>query len=148
MIPPMSHNSTVLVVRRVFNAPREQVFRAWIEPRALERWLKPNGLSMKVSKVEAHVGGSFHFDLENGKSIFGTYLTIVPPEKLVFTWLGEALPGKKTIVTLDFLDRGTSTEVVLTHERLDTPEMRALFSSGWLPMLDTLAEVLASNPCL
>ena len=101
---------------------------------------------MTVSTLEAHVGGSFRFDLENGQSISGIYLNIVPPEKLVFTWSGEAIQGKKTIVTLDFLDKGSMTEVVLTHERLDTPELLAIFSSGWLPMLDTLAEIIASHP--
>lgn len=146
MTSPTSHDSTVLVLRRVFPAPRQRVFNAWIEPEALEHWLKPRGISIKVSKLEARVGGSFHFDLANGNTIFGTYLHIVPPDKLVFTWLGNALPGKETIVTLDFLDRGNETEVVLTHEHLDTPEMYALFSSGWLPMLDTLAEVLTSQP--
>ena len=146
MIPPAPHNSTVLVVRRVFAAPRQQVFRAWIEPRALERWLRPRGLSMTVGTLEAHVGGSFRFDLENGQSISGTYLNFVPPEKLVFTWSGEAIQGRETIVTLDFLDKGSVTEVVLTHERLDTPELLAIFSSGWSPMFDTLAEILASHP--
>ena len=144
MIPPESHDNTVLVVRRVFTAPRQRVFRAWIEPHALECWLRPKGLSMTVSKLEAHVGGSFRFDLENGSSIVGTYLDFTAPEKLVFTWSGEAIQDRETIVTLDFLDKGLVTEVVLTHERLDTPELLTIFNSGWSPMFDMLAEVLAS----
>jgi uncharacterized protein YndB with AHSA1/START domain len=121
------------------------VFRAWIEPEALEHWFRPKGMSVSVSKLEARVGGSFRFDLENGSSIVGTYLQIVPPEKLVFTWSGGATQDKETVVTLDFLDQGPVTEVVLTHERLSTPELRALFGSGWQPLLDALAEVLSTH---
>jgi uncharacterized protein YndB with AHSA1/START domain len=144
MIPPASHNSTTLVLRRAFAASRQRVFRAWIEPDALEHWLRPRGMGMTVSKLEARVGGSFRFNLENGSSIVGTYLQIVPPEKLVFTWSGEAVQSRETVVTLDFLDQGAVTEVVLTHERLSTPERRALAEGGWPSLLDALASVLSS----
>lgn len=143
MIPPLPHDGTTLVLRRAFTASRQRVFRAWIEPEALEHWFRPKGMSVSVSKLEARVGGSFRFDLENGSSIVGTYLQIVPPEKLVFTWSGGATQDKETVVTLDFLDQGPVTEVVLTHERLSTPELRALFGSGWPSLLDALAEVLS-----
>jgi len=102
-------------------------------------------MSVTVRSLDARVGGSFRFDIEDGGSIFGTYLHIVPPEKLVFTWSGEAIQDRETIVTLDFLDQGAATEVVLTHERLSTEAMRALFESGWPSLLDALAELLSSS---
>jgi uncharacterized protein YndB with AHSA1/START domain len=145
MIPPVSHNSTTLVLRRKFSASRKRVFRAWIEPKALEHWLRPRGVSMTVRSLDAWVGGSFSFELEDGRSIIGTYLQIVPPEKLVFTWSGKAMRDRETIVTLDFFDQGAVTEVVLTHERLNTPEQRALAERGWPSLLDALAEVLSSH---
>ena len=144
MIPPAPQNSTTLVLRRTFTASRERVFRAWIEPKALERWLRPRGMSMTVSQLDARVGGSFRFELEDGGSIVGTYLHIVPPEHLVFTWSGEAIQGRETVVTLDFLDQGAVTEVVLTHEGLSTPAQRALAEGGWPSLFDALAEVLSS----
>lgn len=143
IIPPTPHNSTTLVLRRAFTASRQRVFRAWIEPEALESWFKPVGMSMTVSKLDVRVGGSFHFNLEDGNSIFGTYLHIVPPEKLVFTWAGEATQGHESIVTLDFLEQGSMTEVVLTHERLNRPE-HAMFGAGWPPLLDELVSALSS----
>ena len=144
MIPPAPHNNTTLVVRRTFTASRQRVFRAWITPRALEHWLRPRGMSMTVRSLDARVGGSFCFDLEDGSSMIGTYLQIVPPEKLVYTWSGGARQGWETVVTLDFLDQGPVTEVVLTHEGLSTPERRALAEGGWPSLLDALAEVLSS----
>ncbi len=95
MIPPASHNDTTLVLRRTFTASRERVFRAWITPRALEHWLRPRGMSLTVCSLDARVGGSFRFELENGTSIVGTYLHMVPPEKLAFTWSGEVIPGDR-----------------------------------------------------
>ncbi len=145
MIPPASHNSATLVLRRTFTASRQRVFRAWIEPEALESWLRPGGKAMTVRSLDARVGGSFRFDVENGSAIVGTYLHIVPPEKLVFTWSGIAIQGRETIVTLDFLDQGPVTEVVVTHEGLSTPDLHALFGTGWPSLLDALAKVLSNH---
>ena len=145
MIPPASPDNTTLVLRRTFMASRQRVFRAWISPRALELWLRPGGKCVTVRSLDARVGGSFYFELEDGGSIVGTYLHIVPPEKLVFTWSGGAIEHRETVVTLDFLDQGEATEVVLTHEGLNTPEQRALIEGGWPSMLDALASALSSH---
>jgi uncharacterized protein YndB with AHSA1/START domain len=103
-------------------------------------------MSITVSVLEAYVGGSFRFDLENGDCIFGTYLHIVSPEKLVFTWSGDAVQGEETVVTLDFLERDSVTEVVLTQKWFGRPELHPLFESGWRPMLNALVEVLSTHP--
>lgn len=145
MIPPTPDPETTLVLRRVFNAPRERVFRAWIEPQALERWLRPAGMAMTVRALDARVGGAFRFELEDGSAIVGTYLHISPPERLVFTWSGRVTESTETVVTLDFFDRGPVTEVVLTHEGLGAPERRTRASSGWPALFNTLAEMLASQ---
>ena len=99
---------------------------------------------MTVRSLDARVGGSFRFELENGSSITGTYLQIVPPEKLVFAWSAGAAPGQETVVTLDFLDQGAVTELILTHEHLGTRERRVLAEGGWPSCFDALATVLSS----
>ncbi len=144
MIPSASHNNTTLVLRRTFAASRQRVFRAWITPRALEHWLRPRGMSMTVRSLDARVGGSFCFELEDGSSLIGTYLQMVPLEKLVYTWSGGAAQSWETVVTLDFIDQGPVTEVVLTHEGLSIPERRARAEGGWPSLLDALAELLSS----
>jgi uncharacterized protein YndB with AHSA1/START domain len=145
MIPPASPNDTTLILRRTFTAERARVFRAWITPKAVESWLRPRGMSMTVRSLDARVGGSFCFDLEDGSSLIGTYLQIVPPEKLVYTWSGGAAQDWETVVTLDFLDRGAVTEVILTHEGLREPERRARATSGWPSLFDALDSVLSST---
>jgi len=99
---------------------------------------------MTVRSLDARVGGSFRFDLEDGSAIVGTYLQIVPPEHLAFTWSGRPPQIRETVVTLDFLDQGAVTEVVLTHEGLGTEAMRGLAGAGWPSLLDALTEVLSS----
>jgi uncharacterized protein YndB with AHSA1/START domain len=99
---------------------------------------------MTVRSLDARVGGSFRFELENGSAIVGTYLQIVPPEKLVYTWFGDGMQNRETVVTLDFLDHGPVTELVLTHEGLTTEAQRALAEGGWPSLLDALASVLSS----
>jgi uncharacterized protein YndB with AHSA1/START domain len=66
------------------------------------------------------------------------------PEQLVFTWSAGAAPGQETVVTLDFLEQGAVTEVVLTHEHLATPERHALAAGGWSSCFDALASLLSS----
>jgi uncharacterized protein YndB with AHSA1/START domain len=144
MISPAPHNDTTLVLRRTFRASRERVFRAWITPRALEQWLRPKGKSVTVQSLDARAGGSFRFELEDGSAITGTYLEFVPPEKLVYTWTGGAALSMNTVVTLDFLDQGAVTELVLTHEGLNTEAIRALVEGGWPGLLDAVDRLLSS----
>lgn len=152
IIPPAPDPGTTLVLRRTFTAPRLRVFRAWITPQALEHWFRPRGMRMTVRALDVHEGGSFHFEMENGSAVIGNYLHIVPPEKLVFTWSWEAIRGrktgesKKTVVTLDFIEQGALTEVVLTHRYLVVPEQRALLEGGWPSLFESLASAFPLLP--
>lgn len=140
---PTPRNGTTLVLRRTFAASPQRVFRAWTEVEALEAWLRPGGKAIRVSLLELRVGGSFRFDIEGGGLIVGTYLHIVVPRQLVFTWSGTIAKGQQTIVTLDFLEGGSATEVVLTHEGLVKPDLLSLFGSGWPSLLERLVLVLS-----
>lgn len=146
MPTPTSDKATTLIMRRTFSAPRERVFRAWTEREALQRWFKPMGRGLTVSKLECWVGGSFRFDLADGSdSMMGTYLEIVQPAKLVFTWSFASKPSMQTVVTVEFIERGSATEAILTHERLSSEERRASHQAGWQSLLEQLAEFLSTN---
>ena len=80
----------------------------------------------------------------------GTYREIRPPEKLVFTWVlddqpceGSANQDCETLVTIEFHDRGTATEVVLTHEFLPSETARRGHDFGWNGSFDCLARFLS-----
>ena len=100
---------------------------------------------MTVSQLDVQVGGSYRFDLDDGSdSMLGTYQEIVPPEKLVFSWSFASMHGVETVVTVEFIERGPSTEVILTHQRLTSKELLSSHQAGWQSMLDQLAQVLAT----
>ncbi len=139
MIPPACDGTTTLTVQRTFPATRERVFRAWTEREALQQWFRPGGRGVTISKLDVQVGGSFCFELADGSnSLVGTYLEIVRPEKLVFTWSSTAKHDQETLVTVEFIEHGPVTQVVLTHERFSSKKMRALHQAGWLSLLDQL----------
>jgi uncharacterized protein YndB with AHSA1/START domain len=153
---------TTLQVRRVFDAPREEVFRAWTEPEVLRQWLMPSSGSSPDAKIDLREGGSYRIEMRIGDDVAyvgGDYLEVRPPERLVFTWAFEPVEVAKastpevramapslndtgeTRVSVEFRDRGGSTEVVLTHEALRTDAIREFHEGGWTSSLDRLAEL-------
>ena len=146
MTTPASKRATKLTLRRTFPAARTRVFRAWTERERLQQWFRPMGREVTISELDVRVGGSYRFDLEDGSNaIVGTYLEIVRPEKLVFTWSFAATHDQETVVTVEFIERGPTTEVVLTHERFSSKDLRDLHLAGWQSLLDQLTEVLSTN---
>ncbi len=140
MIPPVGNGITRLTVRRTFEASREQVFRAWTQREALRQWFRLGGRDVIISTLDVQVGGSFRFDVTDGsQTLVGTYLEIVRPEKLVFTWSSAATSDRETVVTVEFIERGLVTQVVLTHERLSSKDIWSLHHAGWHALLDQLA---------
>ncbi len=110
-----------LNLRRSYSAPRDLVFRAWTEPEALERWFKPRGQTTRVVALDLRAGGSYCFETRDADgvvtAISGRYVEIVPPEKLVFTWVSPSTDDAETLVTLHFIDKAGATEITLSHER-------------------------------
>lgn len=108
---------------------------------------------------DIRTGGRYRIEVRNpakGESYWGqgVYREVQPPEKLVFTWAwtkdrpgGENLhPGsEETEVTVEFVARGASTEVVLTHVVFGTEKVRDDHRRGWNGCLDVLAEVLRTE---
>jgi uncharacterized protein YndB with AHSA1/START domain len=83
-VPPASE----LVITRVFDAPRDLVFKAWTEAERLERWWGPKGVTLHVCAFDLRPGGVFHYRLRlpQGQDWWGkfAYRDIVVPERLVF----------------------------------------------------------------
>jgi uncharacterized protein YndB with AHSA1/START domain len=152
----------VLQVRRTIHAPREEVFRAWIDPELLSQWLTgPHG-SSPLAAVDARVGGEFRITMTSavGKlysllpgrgdsaDMVGRYLEISPPERLVFTMGWEDFPTvhmerDASTVTVELHETDGGTEVVLTHERQPSRRIRAFHSYGWRGSLGKLDSLLA-----
>ncbi len=138
--------ATTLEVRRTIAAPREVVFRAWTEPEMLMKWWRVDaGWSTPIAEVDLRVGGRYRLgmlepDKDGPYVVGGVYREVTPPDRLVFTWAWEG-PGsaEETLVTVEFLDLGGTTEVVLTHQNFADQNMRDEHQKGWGGCLAQLA---------
>ena len=148
MTAPSPDQQIKVEVKRTYLASREQVFRAWTEASALERWFKPMGRITIVKALDVRVGGAFRFDLTSVDAptivITGCYVEIVRPEKLVFTWQSSTTNDKETLVTVTLTEQAAFTEVRLTHERLTTEEMILGHQKGWEFYMDNLSTLFES----
>ena len=105
--------------------------------------------------MDLKVGGKYRLGmLEPGKdnpyTCYGIYQKVKAPEKMVFTWTREKMPGDdadftpdETLVTVEFNDKNGATEVVLTHERFPDEHMRDEHQGGWSGCLDSLERLFA-----
>jgi uncharacterized protein YndB with AHSA1/START domain len=143
-----SSANITLQVKRTFRAPRAQVFRAWTDRAELARWFAPSAeYTTVVPELELRVGGRYRVEMHhqsgNVHTVFGTYQEIKPPEKVVFTWRWDGdTSAEDSVVTIEFHDLGSSTEVTLTHERLPSTEERDKHAHGWNGCMDQLAGIL------
>jgi uncharacterized protein YndB with AHSA1/START domain len=141
----------MLQMSRVIAAPRERVFAAWTTPNDIRAWFGPNDCRVLDAQVDLRVGGEYCFHLSTerlGKiKVRGHYREVAPPEKLVYTWHWEGHPEltqQPSLVSVEFLQSGNSTEVRLKHEGLPSIESRDDHRHGWIGALDNLAEYLGN----
>ena len=131
--------------QRVFRAPAERVFRAFIDPAAMCKWLPPHGFTGQVHEMDARVGGGYRMSftqLSNGQahSFGGTFLELVPAERIVHTdrFDDPNLPGEM-VTTITFRTTLVGTEVRIEQAGIPDvipPEACCL---GWQESLALLA---------
>ena len=137
----------VLVVRRQIAVPRERVFEAWLDSESLAHWMRPGNFTRATVTVDPRVGGRFRIVMEGrtggaaDHEHRGEYLAIEPPSLLSFTWISRATDHQPTVVTIEFHERGTGTELVLTHRRL-APKAVEGHRKGWTDIVRLLDEAL------
>jgi uncharacterized protein YndB with AHSA1/START domain len=75
--------------------------------------------------------------------LVGVYRVVDPPKKLVYTWRWESEPeAPETLVTVEFLDRGNATELVLTQELFTSEEAKQKHETGWTGCFEKLASLV------
>ena len=153
---PATHSTTPdteLVIRRVYDAPRQLVYDAWTKPEHLEHWQgAPKGMTVSVERSEIRTGGQFKLVMRAADGaehwLQGQYREVSPPERLVFThvWLdGKGLPGPETVVTLTFVPDGEQTVLTLTQTGFTSTAARDDHRGGWTSTFDRLEEYLTSG---
>lgn len=139
-------------VARVFDAPRDLVFKAWADPALLARWYGPRGYSATVDHMDFRVGGTFEMAFIGPDGVklpfFGEYVEIVPGERIVFTSGFPGGPRDQVHTTVTFADEAGKTRLHVHQIFHVTPGMEgaaAGMQQGWDESVDRLGEFLAGR---
>jgi uncharacterized protein YndB with AHSA1/START domain len=139
-----------ITIQRVFDAPRELVWKAWTEPDQLVEWWGPPGWSTALSTVtmEVRPGGDFRLTSVNEEGaempVVGVYREVVAPERLVLEEPAGDNWHEGAVSVLNLTDLGDGrTELVLQSTIQTTDEMRITAEAGVKASIDRLAGYLA-----
>nr|WP_309386742.1 SRPBCC family protein [Cerasicoccus frondis] len=130
-------DSQSVSLHRVYRASPEKVYRAFIDPDALTRWMAPYGFLAKVHHLDATVGGTFHMSFTNfstggSHSFGGEYLELIPGEKLRYTdkFDDPNLPDEM-MVTVQFSPVICGTDVKIEQTGIPAVIPAAMCYLGW-----------------
>ena len=145
----MSTNTVRL--HRVLRATPERIYRAFLDPDAMAKWVPPNGFTGKVHHLDAKVGGTYkmsftNFSTGHGHTFGGEYLELVPNERIrhTDTFDDPNLPGEmQTTITLKQVFCGT--EVHIVQEGIPEAIPPEACYLGWQESLTLLASLVEAE---
>ncbi len=138
-------------LHRVLKAPPERVYRAFLDPEAMAKWLPPHGFTGQVHHLDAKVGGTYKMSFTNfttGKveSFGGTFLELVPGARIRHTdaFDDPNLPGQMT-TTLELRAVFCGTELKVTQEGIPDAIPPEACHLGWQESLMLLAQLVEAE---
>jgi uncharacterized protein YndB with AHSA1/START domain len=153
-----------LIITRLFDAPRELVWKAWTEPERIMRWWGPKGFTAPVSRIDLRVGGEYLNCMRSpdGKDYWskGVFREIVASERLVMTdsfadEKGNTVPASyygmskdfplELLITVIFEDHDGKTKLTLRHLGMPSGADGVGAEQGWNESFDKLAEYLEAD---
>jgi len=148
----MTASEAFAEVRRRFKAAPERVFAAFADARLVGRWLSPSPeITLAVLAFDFCVGGAYRFayNVPGGGTVIvgGVYRVIVPPTKIVFSWIIEPPDehaGIESEVTVTITADGSGSELLIRHQKLVRADAVTRHAAGWQGALDQLAALFAT----
>ena len=138
----------IVRLHRVFAAPAERIYRAFLDPAALAKWLPPDGFTCTVHELDARVGGRYRMSFANlgsghAHGFGGTYLDLVPGERIVHDdrFDDPGMPGTMvTTIVFKPVSCGTSIDI----EQAGIPDMIPVEQCilGWQQSLELLKRLV------
>ncbi len=149
-------------ITRVFDAPRELVWKAWTDPKLLAQWWGPQGVTNPICEFDAVPNGAIHIVMEAGEEMgdfkgtrwpmTGTIKEIEEPSRLVYSSINmtdaAGSPTFETLITVTFENDGEKTKMTFHVEvtlLADTPETQFAFGgmrAGWNQAIEKLNDFL------
>ena len=140
-----------VTLHRVFRAPPDRLYRAFLDPDAMAKWLPPHGFTGRVLNLDARVGGRYRMqftNFSNGQShaFGGEYLELVPGERIVHTdsFDDPNLPGEMR-TTITFRPVLVGTEVTAVQEGIPAVIPTEMCYLGWQESLQLLALLIEAE---
>ena len=140
-----------LVITRVFDAPRDLLWKAWTERDHVLKWLGPKQFTALDFELDPRPGGAWHSRMRGPDGVEysngGTVREVEEPERLVFTFAWDeedGTPGREMQITITFAEREGKTEMTFSQGVFESDEDRDGHGEGWSESFDKLAEYLAS----
>lgn len=162
--PVVELSAPQVLITRLFNAPRDLVFKAWTDPKQLLQWYAPNGCKLQFRQIDIREGGTFHSCIQtpNGFQCWctGVYQEIVAPERVVYTMAIADEHGNRidstdaghdpewpaeTITTVTFEVQDGKTKLTLRQNVSECLAIRTGAHPSWIQMLDRLESKLAQD---
>lgn len=138
-------------LHRVLRASPERVYRAFLDPDAMVKWLPPNGFTGRVHQMDARAGGSYKMSFTNfatgtNHSFGGEYLELVPNERIRYTdkFDDPNLPGAMQ-ATILFTKVSCGTEISITQEGIPDVIPPEACYLGWQESLALLAKLVEAE---
>ena len=136
---------------RILKAPPARVYKAFLDPDAMAKWLPPNGFTGKVHQIDARVGGKYKMSFTNlgtgsSHSFGGEYLELVPGKRIRHTDVFDDpnLPGTLT-VTIDLKEVFCGTNLEITQEGIPDAIPAEMCYLGWQESLVLLAKLVEAD---
>lgn len=143
----MSSTSTIRL-HRVLQTTPEKLYRAFLEPDAMAKWLPPNGFTGKVQHMDAKVGGTYkmsftNFTTKQEHSFGGKYLELVPNQRIRYSdkFDDPNLPGEM-IATIELKKVSCGTELTIVQEGVPAMIPAEMCYLGWQESLILLAKLV------
>ena len=131
---PTTPTDREIRMERVFDAPRDLVFKAYTDPKLIPQWWGPREGTTVVDRMDVRPGGDWRFvtrQADGSEHAFrGTYREVTPPERIVQTFEWEGMPGHVAVETATFEDLGDRTKVTTTSLFHTAEERDGMLESG------------------
>ncbi|WP_420642216.1 SRPBCC family protein [Candidatus Leptofilum sp.] len=145
----MSNIEFNLTLTQTYTASAERIFRAWIEPEALQKWFRPtNQIQVANAETDLRTGGDYRIEMQTAVGIIhrasGLYHEINEPVKLAFTWRwGDETDAEDTYVEVTLRQLAPNqTELTLFHDEFLTADERDSHEENWRGILAQLTNYL------
>ena len=152
----MAYEEQELVLTRVFDAPRELVFKAWTDPKRVAQWWGPQGFTNPVCELDARPGGAIRIHMRGPDGtvypMTGVYREVIEPERLVFTSAAldeKGNPMFEVLTTVTFAEQGGKTKQILRARVIKSTAQAAPYlagmEAGWTQSLERLSAFVATK---